>query len=1211
MRSTSKIMMLTALLIFSLSLQAQNPITRRVKGDTLRKKSEVVLVKGESRKRGEPQDNKTQAAFQKEFNQLIKKADNAESFNERKELLLKARGMCYDHLKNDCQDLIDDKLSAAYSTEINRLLSRARREDRYEDKMNWLNQAAQLSKATFVDGSDRSKVENAFQSEYRFFVERGNNRSYDLARRLRYFRSALRFCEDYGHIWGAGNCEEALTSETERLFEDALDQQDYDQALEICRSLPGLSNCRQTVYQNQFDDLLDRAAADSDLDDRKRLLEKALDICTRYLQNDCTSTINNRLDNTYSDALEQLFEKARSTRDLRSKLRYYAEAEAICKEANAPGNCQERIDAERNQAFNTNFNVLLEKISRTDNYEQQQELLKDAERLIAKGQLPDERWEDIRRVKHQVHYNQLQNLLFQTSGSFESQMRSLEQAESINEHYLNQVYNRKIQERKVVLITEEINSVLRYENRPFQERFDRLVYAEQLAQQLNRRHRYQLLPKIDEERRRIVSIEYNELVRSARAERHLDEKVERYEEALRFCNEYVGGMASRGGCEDLQQERSDVVSDVYRNMIDEVQRDMRTEFFDKALGTLSLAAEVYQKYGQDLSREMPISTAYQQLYNQYLQSARKYSARGAFPQARKLLQDAQQLEQGQYWVVASDNPVQGQLDEVNRMEMDQKLDQLERLANDRAQNPVILDLLRESCELYAQNRSVYSVGQTSRLNKLYTSVIQKRLNQAFQDIRSQQYASAKSTLLTVKSLSDQYADLGNALSIRGSVEKGFFQWYTVQMDEIEQGLRNYANLSATTDQLDKLKASMEQDSYVRQINGLENRMIRLFQQALGSYQALILSKISRNDFNTSIEERQLETFYQAHTGVFTKGEYDQAKAGIAFARHYEKARWFQDRQQYRQAVDQWTDALQFMNAVPPSYRKAGLAEELKNNRNTAYAAEVKKQLTQIRQEGYQQNRIEGYRSLQQFMDTYRLPLSAYVLDDLELLKEDIFGDVCLQRSQQFYFKLESGDDAINRNNFTAAIRFYEEAKSLATEFPECGIDISLVARKIDQYDAASAFQQKKMALDQLQDKVYSSKRESDFSAYQDAYSELSEFYNQKIMNQGFRLNLVPYQRKVVQIRNNDFWSYVVRTHATDRAQLSFTKDLLRELIEDKRFSETALEKLAAEMATENYKVFGGRNYKETFQYFEIAELKRNKRFKAFKKAYKKQFKRVS
>ncbi len=1177
MRSITKIWTLLALLIFAASLQAQNPITRRVKGDTIRKKSEVVLTNGQARERGESKDGQQQASFQKQFNDLLNKADDAESFNERKELLLKARGICFDQLKNDCKDLIDDKLKTAYSSEINRLLAKANRENEYNEKMHWLNSARELCEASFVAGSDRSKVQEAFKAEYQELLDKGNNSSYDVDRRMRYFRSALRFCEDYGAFWGTTNCKASIDRNIQRLF----------------------------------DDLLDQAEADPDLDDQKRLLEQAKDLCNEYLQNGCNRTIEHRLRTIYSNSLERILEKARSTRDLKDKLRYYADAEAICREVNAPGDCQERIDQERNLAFNANFDKLLEEITRTDNYDRQQELLKEAERLIAKGQLPDERWEDIRQVKHQVHYRQLEDLLYQRGGSFESQMSRLDQAEAINEHYLSNTYTRKIQERKVVLITDEINSVLRYENRPFQERIDRLDYAEQLTQQLNRRHRYQLLPKIAEERDRIVWIEYDALVQTARTERHLDAKVGRYEEAIRFCANYIGETATRGGCDQLQQERQDVVRDVYQNMIADAKMEMRAGGFEKAMGTLSLAGEVYQKYGNDLINEMPISAAYQQLYNEFLLSAKEYTTKGNYHQARLLLQDAQKLEDGNYWVVGSNNPIQGQLEEIDRLEMDQKLGQLETMIYKSDQTENLLQLLEESCELYTINRPVYNSRHTTRLSQLYNSTLEQSLKKALQDIQYQRYPNARTILVQLKALSDRYGEFGNSMTIKNGIDNGFYQWYAKQMDKIESNLKSNVNRSAATAQLNELYSRMNEDQFVKPVNGTASRMLRLFHEVFDSYQTSILSKLQRDDFNTQNEEQELDVFYRNHTNIFTQEEYDRAKSGISFAAQYEKAWWYQDKEQYRLALDQWLGALNQAIYAPANYQKANLATEIKDNRNAAYAAEINRQLNLIRRDGYQQNRINAYRDLQAFMDRYQLPVSAYVLEDIKSLKEEIFGDICTQRSQQFFFKLESGDDAIRQNNYTAALKFYQEAEGLAAEFPECGIDIGLVRTKIANYEAASVFQQKKMALDQLQDKIYSSRNESDFRAYQNAYQELSDFYNEKIINKGFHLNLVPYQRKVVQIRNNEFWSYVLWTQCTDRSQLSFTTELLSELVRDKSFPGAALDDLAAKMATQNYKVFGGSNYKDTFQYFDLSDLRKNKRFKNFKKAYKKQYKRVS
>lgn len=1211
MRSSKKILTIAAMIILSLSVQAQNPITRRVKGDTTLKKSEATIIKGKERKRNNDQNNNSQATNQEAFNKLLEKAAEAASFDEKVSLLEKARTICYEHLKNDCKDLIDDRLEDVYAVEINRLLTLARRSTRFSEKMDWLKKANSLSESSFAGGSARNRVKKAFQDEYDRFITRADNSNLDIARRMGHLRSALNFCEDYNNILDISNCSSKIEYHAQRLFDDALDQKLYDQALKICRNLPGLSNCQNLVYQKEFDDLLEAATASANIEDQQTLLEKARDICTTHLQNGCARTVNYRLRNIYADALEKVLEKARSTRDLREKLRFYAEAEAFCKEAYAPGNCQERIDEERNQAFNTRFDILLEDISRTKDYERQQELLKEAERLIAKGQLPDERWEDIRRLKHQIHYRRLEFLLVQNTGSFESQLRQLEQAEAINQNYLNQAYNQKIQERKVVLITNEINEVLRYNSRPFPERIQRLDYAEQLTQQLNRRHRYQLLPKIRRERERIVLLEYDALVQSARNERRLDEKIELYEEALLFCNDFPDEIAARGGCEDLAQERHEVVSDVYRNMIKDAQKDMRSEFFEKAISTLSLAAEVYQKYGNDLIREMPISAAYQQLYNQYLQSADQYTTRGSFGQARQLLIEAQRLEKGKYWVVASNNPVQIQLDKINRMELDQKLDQMDRMIVNVRPTTDILDLLQESCRLYADNSLVFSTAQANRLQRLYTSVIENSIGTAMQNVQYQEFSEARMLLLQIKRLSDQHNKLWTGNNVSSRIQQAFYQLYAERMNTIDRLMQNNSELSVVNIELDNMYQHLTEDYFVKSIQGTEQRALQLFHRLFNSYQSAILSQLSRNDFNTTTAERQLEAYYQAHTDIFNIKEFEKAQSGISFARHYQKAAWMQQKQQYRQALEQWTEALKLMEHAPAAYQRNGLANELQQARNQAYTAEVNQQLRTLRQQTYQQNRIQSYRALQHFLNSYQLPLATYTIEEIKSLKEEIFGDICTERSQQFYFKMESGDDAIRRNNYTAALRFYEEARSLAAEFPECGIDVRLAENKIEDYQSASIFQSRKIELDQLQDRIYSSKQERDFKAYQEAYQSLSAFYQEKIMNKGFQLNLVPYQRKVVQIRNNDFWSYVVWTHCTDRAQLNFTTELLSELIRDKRFSSAQLEKLAEKMAVQNYEVFGGKNYKDTFQYYESGSLKRNKRFKVLKKAYKKAYKRVS
>jgi len=520
-----------------------------------------------------------------------------------------------------------------------------------------------------------------------------------------------------------------------------------------------------------------------------------------------------------------------------------------------------------------------------------------------------------------------------------------------------------------------------------------------------------------------------------------------------------------------------------------------------------------------------------------------------------------------------------------------------------------MDLLNQTIGLFKERRASFNAQQAGRLQSLMSSLLRSELQMSLQDIRSGRFASARSKLLEVQNALNSATDELVADILRSETTSTFDQYYSVQLNTIERSVKDGDELEQAVARLDQLDRQLKQDQFVQ--NNWRQQIIQIHQLIFERYAGDIIKRLSRNDFDTESQELQMDDYYRSHNDIFTPQQYESARSGIAFVRHLQRARSLSRQQQYKKSVDEYQQSLAVVDFAPAAYRRAGLKESLEGERNKAFEEAVRCQISQLRRTSGQNDRISGYRRLQQFLNQYDLPLSAYILEDVKNMKESIFGELCLERSERFYYQMERGDDALNQNNYTAALGFYQEALTLARDFPECGIDIALIKNKIDNYEAAGIFQKRKMALDRLQDRVYSGSNEQHFEAYQEAYLSLSTFYLDSIINKGFNLNLPPYQKKVKQIRNNDFWSYVTWTHSTQRTELAFTKDLLGQLIQDRSFPLFKLEQLAEKMATENYKTFGGRKWKDTFEYFEIEELKREKRFKKFRKAYKKRFKKLS
>ncbi len=1198
------------LLLLSLAINAQKPVVRPVKGDTVIRKAEVAITEKDQRSRKGQSGQEDKSSALKEFNKLISEADKENGFNKKRELLLRARSICMDQLKNDCEKLIAEKLANAYGQEIDRLLGLASESSSYNDKMAWLDQARFLSDASFTTSNDRNKVKKAYQKLYQSFLDAAMNAAESFSKRINYLRTAERFCMDYRAVLETDDCSSAVASYAQRMFNDALSRKEYASARDICSEFSAVSNCEQAIYQAQYDQLVNEALSGNNFDRQKAQLEQARELCNRYLQNGCARSINTHLRHVYSNELNRLLNEAARSRDLRSQLQVFAEAEALCGEAYSPEDCQARINEKRGQAFHFSFDELMEDITRSNDYEEQKEMLKEAERLIAKGQLPKERWEEIGRLKKQIHYNQLQKLLQYRSGSIEEQLRYLEQAQEINQNFLQYAYNQSIQERRTYLVTQQVYALLRTGNDRFSEKIQKLDQAQQLIQQLDQRSRFKLAQEIGKERREVVVREYDDLVYAAREERYLDKKMSKYDQAIRFCGEFPEELsASRGDCRNLQQERREVVVDVYRNMLSNAQSEIQAEQFDKALSILSKAEGVYKLYSNDLTSEMPVSAAYQQLYNQFLSTAKSYARQRNYDKARALLQEAGQLEGQRYWVVAAANSVDSQLEEIDRMEMDDKLQQLERLQNESSQIAGSLALLKTTNQLFSQKRKAFTEQQANRLRLVSAALVRSGMQLNRQYLSAARFEDARALLNELQSMAaGKETDLISATLVN-ELRKTFSEYYQLQLDQTAQQIS--IDLPAATRQLDRLYAQLQEDQAIKGLEMQEDRMMGQYRRIFEKYQDEILKQLSQANFNTAALENELDRFYQTHQFVFSKKEYQSAQKGMAFAKKVEQAKWKDRQQAYVESLDLWIEAINLVDFAPASYRRPGLLAELNQKRNTAYAAEVDQRMAQLRSSTYEQARIEGYRAMQAFIEEHQLPLSAYALDEKRRLKDDIFGDICVERNEQYYIKMELGDRAVGNMDYTSALQYFRQALEVAQEFPECGVDLSRVQRKIGEYEVAAAFQQRKAELERLEEKVHSGTQESNFRAYQDAYTSLNAFYLDNIINKGYGLNLVPYQRKILQIRNNDFLSFVVWSNCTKLTELNFTNSLLRQLVEDNSLPAFKLEALAEKMAEENYRAFGGKNYKTSFERYEMEELKRDKRFRKFKKAYKKHYKKIS
>ncbi len=906
-------------------------------------------------------------------------------------------------------------------------------------------------------------------------------------------------------------------------------------------------------------------------------------------------------DNENRELFDTYIAQGKRATQLADKIEAFQKAEAIC-ESFLKDECADEVESLLKSAYAESFQKEIRRLqSSSMSYEQKVAAIEELEDLFDEDYLGTTQSEQLRKVAYRIHETEIRRLLDQ-SGAFAEKIKDTEKAWKINTTFIDSRKTDLIQGMLGDFIDNELDNLESSSRR--RNNFERLLNRiEEAEEELNtlpselvrgRGRKFQNL------KRETVMSEIDR--RSRDLERTTDWRatLDGFNNLVRFAQRYENEVED-GTLRRIRRNRQRFAMGEYEARVQQslalLQRGQLQDAQLALAGAVELSSlnilpegpekyrhrEVYQKLYEEHHRQLQLAKQSRnwqnadrilQTIDALYQDAPFILVRASLEEELVLLDIAkfeEQLDIGAQ--VIQRDPMEGQYrffnnlmdgyQTLNRYLNNQHRASIGRLAFDLSKGP--MDASRAAI---SQQRFGEAIGQLVGLNDFlyqqgYRSVIGPRpyeeMNRLLDYSSSQQMAVFASTNRQNLTWEDRYnmaRDLGN---------------FGTKLQQME-GWNDQA---------------------------VQGDIQNLFTDIFAKQRSAIVTSMQQGDFNYQSKVGQIRNLQQQFPGVISNGQMEQMEAELSFYYDYEQAKSTLRRKDFGQSLDLFNAAASKLDRIPANEQNEK-EDLIKRGQQMALEGIVLTQISRYKTVG-KSSQVKSYRAiLGTIEDNASIPLTEKAENALREQELDWFGGACRLDYRRYNQSILQAEAAVAQEDYDSAIRYYSAAQGLESGIGRCMLDLEDTQERINFYQLAADFNQRKANLETL----YSRKN---WSVFDSEYQQLWQAYLDYGIKAKFGYDLIPFEQYVLDKRNADLSRYFIVNYAGDDQML----DAVREALGNLSFmsSNQQMEALGRELAIQLYPLFPGKSYKSSYNYL-IPNGQTSKSFKKLKKGYKKQWKRV-
>lgn len=1001
----------------------------------------------------------------------------------------------------------------------------------------------------------------------------------------------------------------------------AQEEQDFSTAvakLVAAKKLCGekdLKDCKENytkITKLVFDQWVENFEAESDpIESRTGLIQLNQQFCEGDLQGivNCTALLDNIQtiepdeEDDYRKDYENYLNQAANAGNLNAELTALRKAEAIC-ETYLKDDCQAEVQTRIQSAYRRSFQSKVRQLRSANlSYETKKDRLEELEDMLQTGTLGNNETQQYNQLAKDIHEAEIERLIG-LGGNYSQRQRNLEDAQRINERELNGQMQSRIDQVRIALVDDSINDLVRdlRRSRGFNNQIRQVEAAEELLNDLPDYARNQRLNQIRDLRRDVVE---NELTNRRRSllNNTTDWRatLNGYETLLQFAQRYAGDL-DRNIRRQLLQDRQNFTIGEYEARIQQSVGLLQRQDLQGAqlalAGAVQLASTNILPEGPAKYRHREL---YQKLYDEHHRQLQLAKANRNWTQAEQSIGWIDNLYAEAPFILARAS-IQEEMILLDIAKFEADLEQADQVLR-QAPQAERFNYFRSLIDGYQVLRPNLNNGHRDQLGRLAVVLSEEPLKDARTAIGRNDYGRALSALKPLNAflyegnyrsvLPDRaYQDMNQLIEASADRQIGIFKNAITNLQNADQEQKTIAAMTSFTGALSDLQGWNESTT------GL--RISDLYRQLLLRKKDNMISRMQTGNLDYLGELAQIENLQSNQQDYIDRAFVTGIAQELDFYGTYETAKAALRRLDFNQSMNAFRSAQDKVAQLPAEGRleKAGLIENglrkslegqltamIKRNQNIGEAAE---------KEVYRQ--ILGLRLAHE--DIALTQEAEYTLKEAEL---SWFGGGCRQDYRSYTLEVLKAEQAIAEKDYARAIPSLETAQDLKRRIDRCMLPMDDIGEQLEFYQLAVDFNERKANLDRL----YENRQ---WAAFSEEYHQLWMAYQDYGIQQKFGYPMEPFGTYVLRTEQPELMEYYVLNYCMDDQEIDNVAEAIKNLTY--RMSKQRMQQLGGEVAQRMYPVFPSRKYQTSFAFLTSKGKADKKGFKAFKKGYKKAWKRL-
>lgn len=961
-----------------------------------------------------------------------------------------------------------------------------------------------------------------------------------------------------------------------------------------------------------FDDWVKKFEAESDpVESRTGMIQlnqqfcdgdlKGIVNCADLLQD--IQTVEPEEDSDYRADYENYLNQAANAGNLNAELTALRKAEAIC-ETYLKDNCQTEVQTRIQSAYRRDFKSKIRQLrSSSLSYETKKDRLEELEDMLQSGSLGNNEVQQYNELAYDIHEAEIERLIG-LSGTYSQRQRNLEVAQGINERELNGQMQNRIDQVKIALVDDSINDLVRdlRRSRDFNRQIRQVEDAEELLNDLPDYARNQRVNQIRDLRRDVVENELSNRRRSL-LNNTTDWRatLNGYETLLQFAQRYSGDL-DRNIRRQLLQDRQNFTIGEYEARIQQSVGLLQRQDLQGA--QLALAGAV-QLANTNILPEGPAKyrhrELYQKLYDEHHRQLQVAKANRNWAQAEQSIGWIGNLYQEAPFILARAS-IQEEMTLLDVAKFESDLEQADQVLRQASQTEQF-NYFRTLIDGYQALRPNLNDSHRDELGRLALVISQRPFAEARTAIERNDYGRALAAMKPLNAFlyednyrsvlpARAYQDMNQLIEASSDRQIGIFKNAIANLQNADQEQKTIAAMTSFTGTLSDLKGWNEATT--------GQRVSDLYRQLLLRKKANMISRMQAGDLDYLGELAQIENLQRSQQAYIDRAFVTGIAQELDFYGTYETAKAALRRLDFNQSMGGFRSAQDKIIQLPAEARfeKTSLIENglrkslegqlsgiIKRNQNIGEAAE---------KEVYRQ--ILGLRLAHE--DIALTQEAEYTLKEAEL---SWFGGGCRQDYREYTLQVLKAEQAIAEKDYARAIPSLQSAKELKRRIERCMLPTEDIGEQLEFYQLAVDFNERKANLDRL----YENRQ---WAAFSEDYHELWMAYQDYGIQQKFGYAMEPFGPYVLRTEQPELMEYYVLNYCMDDQEIDNVAEAIKNLTY--RMSKQRIQQLGGEVAQRMYPVFPSRKYQTSFAFLTSKGKADKKGFKAFKKGYKKAWKRL-